>query len=267
MAENLTRKLLAAHRRDGALDPGADLTVAVDQILIEDATGSMCCMQFEALDVDRVAVELAVLYVDHNVLQIDERNMAEHHYLRAFCRRYGVRYSAPGNGISHYVHLERFDRPGALLVGADSHSTMAGAVGMIALGAGGLDVAVAMAGYGYQLGAPRVVGVELTGRLPDWVEAKDVILELLRRHGVRGGTGRGLRVHRRRRRHAVGHRAGDDLQHDHRDGGDGRDLPERRAGARVADRAAARGRVDRVHADDGADYDEHETIDMPRWSH
>ncbi len=189
MPDSLARRVLAAHRRDGSLSAGADLTVAVDQVLIEDATGSMCAMQFEALGVARAEVPLAVLYVDHNVLQIDERNMAEHHYLRSFCARYGVRYSPPGNGISHYVHLERFARPGDVLLGADSHSTMAGALGMVAMGAGGLEVAVAMAGHGYQLAAPRVVAVELTGRLPDWVEAKDVILELLRRHGVRGGAG------------------------------------------------------------------------------
>jgi len=137
--------------------------LAVGQVLIEDATGSMTCMQFEALDVERVAVDLAVLYVDHNVLQIDDRNMAEHHYLRSFCHRYGVRYSPAGNGISHYLHLERFARPGGLLVGADSHSTTAGAVGMLAVGAGGLEVAVAMAGYGFDLSCPRVAQVELTG--------------------------------------------------------------------------------------------------------
>jgi aconitate hydratase len=187
--ENLTRKLLAAHRRRGELIPGRDVTLAVDQVLIEDATGSMTCMQFEALDVDRIAVRLAVLYVDHNVLQIDERNMQEHHYLRSFCRRHGVRYSPPGNGISHYVHLEHFARPGELLLGADSHTTTAGAVGMLAVGAGGLEVAVAMAGYGYDLNCPPVVEVELTGRLQHWVEAKDVILEILRRYGVRGGAG------------------------------------------------------------------------------
>jgi aconitate hydratase len=146
-------------------------------------------MQFEALGVERVAVDPTVVYVDHNVLQIDERNMTEHHYLRSVCRRYGMRYSPAGNGISHYVHLERFARPGGLLVGADSHSTTAGAVGMLAVGAGGLEVAVAMAGYGFDLAWPRVVRVELTGALPEWVEAKDVILELLRRHGVRGGAG------------------------------------------------------------------------------
>jgi aconitate hydratase len=190
VVENLTRTLLAAHRRRGSLEPGTDVTLAVDQVLIEDATGGMTCLQFEALGADRVAVDPAVLYVDHNVLQIDERNMAEHHYLRSFCRRYGVRYSPAGNGISHYVHLERFARPGGALVGADSHTTMAGAVGMLAFGAGGLEVAVAMAGHGFDLACPRVTQVELTGALPDWVEAKDVILELLRRHGVRGGTGR-----------------------------------------------------------------------------
>jgi aconitate hydratase len=186
----LTHTLLAHHRREGELTPGAALTLDVDQVLIEDATGSMCALQFERLGVDRVRVPLAVLYVDHNVLQTDERNMDEHRYLQSFCARYGVHYSRPGNGISHYVHLERFARPGQLLLGADSHSTMAGAVGMLAVGAGGLDVAVAMAGHGLTLDYPAVVGVELRGELPPWVQAKDVILELLRRHGVRGGRGR-----------------------------------------------------------------------------
>ena len=129
------------------------------------------------------------MYVDHNVLQIDDKNMQDHRYLRSFSQAYGLLFSPPGHGISHYVHLERFARPGALLVGADSHSTMAGAVGMFATGAGGLEVAVAMAGYGFDLPCPRVVGVELTGRLSPGVEPKDVILELLRRHGVRGGRG------------------------------------------------------------------------------
>ncbi len=184
---NLTQKLLASHRLD---DSGQELRLRVDQILIEDATGSMTAQQFEALSVDRVQVPLAVLYVDHNVLQIDQTNMDEHRYLQAFCARYGLRYSRPGNGICHYLHLERFARPADLLVGADSHTPMAGAVGMLAIGAGGLEVAVAMAGHGFWLEAPTVVGVELQGRLPAWVEAKDVILELLRRHGVRGGRGK-----------------------------------------------------------------------------
>jgi aconitate hydratase len=187
---NLTLKLLADHVSAGDLAPGEELDLRVDQILIEDATGSMTALQFEALGVERVQVPLAVMYVDHNVLQIDDKNMDEHRYLQSFSARYGVLYSRPGNGISHYIHLERFARPGGLLVGADSHSTMAGALGMFAVGAGGLDVAVAMAGYGFSVECPKVVKVELRGELPDWVQSKDIILELLRRYGVRGGVGR-----------------------------------------------------------------------------
>src|ERR671938_999302 len=189
-AQNLTRRLLAGHLAAGDLEPGEEINLTVDQILIEDATGSMTALQFEALGADRVNVPLAVMYVDHNVLQIDDKNMDEHRYLQSFCARYGVLYSRPGNGISHYIHLERFARPGELLVGADSHSTMAGALGMFAVGAGGLDVAVAMAGYGFSLECPKVVKVELRGELPAWVQSKDIILELLRRYGVRGGVGR-----------------------------------------------------------------------------
>jgi aconitate hydratase len=174
---------------DGDLRAGQDLRVDVDQVLVEDATGTMAGMQFELLGVDDVAVPLAVMYVDHNVLQIDDKNMQDHRYLRSFSERYGLRYSPPGHGISHYIHIERFARPGQFLVGADSHTTTSGALGMFATGAGGLEVAVAMAGYGFELPCPRVIGVELTGRLGPAVEAKDVILELLRRFGVRGGTG------------------------------------------------------------------------------
>src|SRR5215207_2024156 len=187
---NLTRKLLGDHLLEGDLVPGEEMDLTVDQILIEDATGSMTALQFEALGADSVAVPLAVMYVDHNVLQIDDKNMDEHRFLQSFSSHYGIQYSRPGNGISHYVHLERFARPGELLVGADSHSTMAGAVGMFAVGAGGVDVAVAMAGYGFSLESPKVVGVELCGELTSWVQSKDVILELLRRYGVRGGVGR-----------------------------------------------------------------------------
>jgi aconitate hydratase len=187
---NLTQKLLGAHLTEGDLVSGEEIDLTVDQILIEDATGSMTALQFEALGAELVTVPLAVMYVDHNVLQIDDKNMDEHRYLQSFSARYGIRYSRPGNGISHYIHLERFAKPGELLVGADSHSTMAGAVGMFAVGAGGLDVAVAMAGYGFSLEYPKIVGVGLHGALPAWVQSKDIILELLRRYGVRGGVGR-----------------------------------------------------------------------------
>jgi aconitate hydratase len=187
VARHLTAQLLDAHRRERAGD-GA-LRLDVNEILIEDATGVMCALQFEQLAVPRVRVPLAVMYVDHNVLQIDERNIDDHRYLQSFSARYGLRYSRPGNGISHYVHLERFGTPGHVLAGADSHTTTAGALGMLGIGLGGLDVALAMAGAGIALGPQRVVRVALRGELGPWASAKDIILELLRRTGVRGGTG------------------------------------------------------------------------------
>jgi aconitate hydratase len=189
-ARTLTRKLVESHLVGGDPAAGGEIELSVDQILIEDATGTMCALQFEALEVDRAAVPLAVMYVDHNTLQLDTKDMEAHRYLKSFSARYGLLYSPPGNGISHYVHLERFSRPGAVLVGADSHTSAAGAVGSLAIGAGGLEVAVALAGHPFSTAAPEVAGVELVGSLPDWVQAKDVILELLRRHGVRGGLGK-----------------------------------------------------------------------------
>ncbi|MGH2746784.1 MAG: aconitate hydratase [Actinomycetota bacterium] len=187
---SLTHRILFEHLLEGELRPSEGLHLRPDQVLIEDATGTMTYLQFEGLKVERVAVPLAVMYVDHNVLQVDERNMDEHRFLQALSARYGIKYSRPGNGISHSIHLERFARPGGLLFGADSHTTMAGAMGMFALGGGGLDVAIALAGHGLWISCPSVVAVELRGRLPEWVEAKDVVLELLRRNGVRGGNGK-----------------------------------------------------------------------------
>src|SRR3954454_6830432 len=192
MAEprTLTRRLIDDHLADGDVAAGQEVVLRVDQVLLEDATGTMAAKQFEELGAERVAVPLAITYVDHNVLGLDQRNMDDHRFLQAFSARRGLHYSRPGNGISHYVHLERFACPGQVLIGADSHTSMAGALGMLAICAGGLDVAVAMAGHGFPLRVPRVVGVELRGRLGDWVQAKDVILELLRRRGVRGGRDR-----------------------------------------------------------------------------
>ena len=188
MAENLTRQLLRDHLVEGELMPGTPIALRVDQTLLQDATGTMALMQFEQLGVPRVRVERAVQYVDHNVIQLDNKNPDDHRMLQALCRRYGIHYSRPGNGICHYVHIERFARPGGILVGADSHTTTSGAVGMIAIGAGGLDVAVAMGGHAYEIACPEVVEVRLEGSLPrPWVQAKDVILELLRRLTVRGG--------------------------------------------------------------------------------
>ena len=188
MPENLTRQILHEHLTDGELTPGEAISLRVDQTLLQDATGTMALMQFEQLDVPRVKVERALQYIDHNVIQLDFKNPDDHRMLRALCRKYGIDYSRPGNGICHYVHIERYARPGGILVGADSHTTTSGALGMIAIGAGGLDVAVAMAGHPYEIACPEVVEVRLEDTLArPWVQAKDVILELLRRLTVKGG--------------------------------------------------------------------------------
>jgi aconitate hydratase len=191
VAENLTRQILREHLVDGDLRPGEPIGVRVDQTLLQDATGTMAFMQFEQLDVPRVEVGRAVQYIDHNVVQLDFKNPDDHRMLQAYCRRYGAHFSRPGNGISHYVSLERFARPGDILIGADSHTTTGGALGMIAIGAGGLDVAVAMAGHPYEIACPEVVEVRLEGALArPWVQAKDIILELLRRLTTSGGKNR-----------------------------------------------------------------------------
>src|SRR5215218_6646415 len=186
--ENLTRQILRERLVDGELTPGEAISLKVDQTLLQDATGTMALMQFEQLDVPRVQVEKAVQYVDHNVIQLDHKNPDDHRMLQSMARKFGIDYSRPGNGICHYVHIERYAKPGGILVGADSHTTTSGALGMIAIGAGGLDVAVAMGGYPYEIACPEVVEVYLENTLPrPWVQAKDVILELLRRLTVRGG--------------------------------------------------------------------------------
>jgi aconitate hydratase len=188
----LTQKIIEDHLVGRA--GKEEIELRVDQILLEDATGTMACLQFEQLGLDRVAVP-TVSYVDHNVLQFDNKNPEDHAYLRSWAARFGALYSRPGNGIAHYLHLERFARPGWVLVGADSHTTMAGALGMLAIGAGATEVAVAMAGRPFALERPVVVGVELRGALSAWVQSKDVVLELLRRRGVRGGRGRIFEFH------------------------------------------------------------------------
>jgi predicted aconitate hydratase len=187
---SLARTILDDHLERGDLVPGQEIALRVDQTLAQDATGTMACMQFELFEVDRVQVETAVVYVDHNILQIDFKNPDDHRFLQAMAARYGLWFSRPGNGICHYVHCERFATPGKTLVGADSHTTQSGSCGMIAIGAGGLDVAVCMAGHAFELPCPKIVGVFLENELRrPWIQAKDVILELLRRRGVRGGRG------------------------------------------------------------------------------
>jgi aconitate hydratase len=187
---SLARTILEDHLERGDLVPGQEIALRVDQTLAQDATGTMACMQFELFGVDRVQVETAVVYVDHNILQIDFKNPDDHRFLQGMAARYGLWFSRPGNGICHYVHCERFATPGKTLIGADSHTTQSGSCGMIAIGAGGLDVAVCMAGHPFELPCPKIVGVFLEKELQrPWIQAKDVILELLRRRTVRGGRG------------------------------------------------------------------------------
>ena len=187
---SLARTILEEHLERGELVPGQEIGLRVDQTLAQDATGTMAMMQFELFGEERVRVETAVVYVDHNILQIDFKNPDDHRFLQAMAAKYGAWFSRPGNGICHYVHCERFAKPGQTLIGADSHTTQSGSCAMIAIGAGGLDVAVCMAGHPFELPCPKIVGVFLENELArPWIQAKDVILELLRRRGVRGGRG------------------------------------------------------------------------------
>jgi aconitate hydratase len=190
MGESLTHKIIRRHLVSGEMTPGSEIGLRIDQTLTQDATGTMAYLQFEAMDLPRVRCELAVSYVDHNMLQTDFRNADDHRYLQTVAARYGIHFSRPGNGICHQVHLERFGIPGKTLLGSDSHTPTGGGLGMLAIGAGGLDVAVAMAGAPFYVPMPRVVLVRLTGALQPWVSAKDVILDLLRRLTVKGGVGK-----------------------------------------------------------------------------
>ncbi len=192
---SLVRKILEAHLIDGTLDQDAENSFRVDQVLLQDATGTMAFMEFEEIGTSRVKVPLAIVYVDHNMLQIDYRNAEDHLFLQTFAARYGIHYSRPGNGICHQVHTERYARPGAFLVGSDSHTPTSGAVGCIAIGSGGIDIATALAGYAFDLKSPIICGVRLEGKLQPWVQSKDVILELLRRLTVKGGVNRIFEFH------------------------------------------------------------------------
>ncbi len=190
MAKNLAHKILEAHLVEGRLVPGEEIGIKIDHTLLQDATGTMAMLEFEALGLNEIRAELSAQYVDHNLLQTDNKNADDHVYLQTACARYGIHFSRPGNGISHQVHMERFGAPGKTMLGADSHTPGAAGVSMLAMGAGGLDVALAMAGRAYYFPCPKILGVKLTGQLPDWVSAKDVILEMLRRYDVKGCVGK-----------------------------------------------------------------------------
>jgi aconitate hydratase len=190
LAKNLTYRILEEHLVAGKLEPGTEIGIRIDQTLTQDATGTMAYLQFEAMGIPRVRTKLSVSYVDHNMLQTGFENADDHRFLQSIAAKYGIYFSRPGNGICHQVHLERFGVPGQTLVGSDSHTPTGGGLGMIAIGAGGLDVAMAMGGQPFYVIAPRVVLVRLTGSLPPWLSGKDIILEVLRRQTVKGGLGR-----------------------------------------------------------------------------
>ncbi|WP_136513543.1 aconitate hydratase [Geomonas edaphica] len=190
MGDSLSIKILKEHLVEGELVPGKEIAIRIDQTLLQDATGTMAMLEFLATGIPRVKVGLAAQYVDHNLLQTDNKNADDHAFLASVAARFGVHLSKPGNGVSHQVHLERFGVPGTTLLGADSHTPTAAGMGQLAIGAGGLDVALAMAGYPFHLTCPKIFGVKLTNRLQPWVSGKDVILEMLRRHSVKGGVGK-----------------------------------------------------------------------------
>ncbi|HBD93333.1 MAG: aconitate hydratase [Spirochaetes bacterium GWF1_31_7] len=189
MGKTLTQKVIEPHIMDGKYEKGSEIGILIDATLTQDATGTLAYLQFEAMGIPKVQTEISVSYVDHNTLQSDFRNMDDHLYLQSVAAKHGIWFSRPGNGICHQVNLERFGKPGRTLLGSDSHTPTGGGIGMIAIGAGGLDVACAMAGEPFYLKTPKVIGVKLTGKLNPWVSAKDVILEILRIKTVKGGVG------------------------------------------------------------------------------
>ncbi len=190
MGLTLTEKILSAHLVSGEMIKGSEIGIKIDQTLTQDATGTMAYLEFEAMGVPRVKTEKSVAYIDHNTLQSGFENADDHRFIGSICKKHGVYFSRPGNGICHQVHLERFGKPGKTLIGSDSHTPTGGGIGMIAIGAGGMDVAVAMGGGTYYITCPKVVKINLTGKLSPWVSAKDVILEVLKRLSVKGGVGK-----------------------------------------------------------------------------
>ena len=190
MGFTLGQKLIKTHLVSGDMTPGSEVGIRIDQTLTQDATGTMAYLEFEAMGVERVRTELSVAYIDHNTLQTGFENADDHRFIQTVCKKHGIRFSRPGNGICHQVHLERFGIPGKTLIGSDSHTPTGGGIGMLAIGAGGLDVAVAMGGGTYYITMPKMVRVNLTGKLSPWVAAKDIILEVLRIMSVKGGVGK-----------------------------------------------------------------------------
>ena len=262
MGLNVAQKLIESHLVEGDMRPGEEIGLKIDQTLTQDATGTLVMLEFEAMGLPRVRTELSAQYVDHNLLQTDFKNADDHLFLRSACRKFGVWYSRPGNGVSHPTHQQRFGKPGKTLLGSDSHTPAAGSIGMLAIGAGGLEVAMAMAGEPFYTRMPKIWGVKLTGELPDWVSAKDVILEMLRRHGVDGGVGKiieyygpGLANLSAMDRHVIAN-MGAEL------GATTTVFPSDGEVKRFLERGGRSGDWTELVADDDAEYDEHEEIDL-----
>jgi aconitate hydratase len=262
MKLNVAQKLIKSHLVQGKMNPGEEVGIAIDQTLTQDATGTLVMLELEAMGLERAKTELSVQYVDHNLIQEDYKNPDDHLFLRSASQRFGLWYSRPGNGVSHPCHQENFGAPAKTLLGSDSHTPAAGALGMLAIGAGGLEVALAIAGEPFFMGMPRIWGVKLTGRLPDWVSAKDVILEMLRRHGVDGGVGRiieyygpGLDALSAMDRHVIAN-MGAEL------GATSTVFPSDQEVRRYLRAWQREGDWTELAADAGAHYDEHDEIDL-----
>lgn len=262
MALNVAKQLIQSHLLDGAMTPGEEIALKIDQTLTQDATGTLVMLELEAMGIDRIKTELSAQYVDHNIIQEDYKNPEDHLFLQSACRRFGLWYSKPGNGVSHPVHMENFGKPGKTLLGSDSHTCAAGCLGMLAMGAGGIEVAMAMAGEPFYVKMPQIWGVELTGELADWVSAKDVILEMLRRHTVKGGVGRiieyygpGLKQLSAMDRHVIAN-MGAEL------GATATVFPSDEVTRHFLKRSGRGDDWRPLQPEDGADYDIHETIDL-----
>lgn len=260
---NVTQKLISSHLIEGEMEPGREIGLKIDQALQQDATGTLVMLELEAMGLKRAQTEVAVQYVDHNLLQGDHKNADDHVFLQSAAKKFGYWFSRPGNGVSHPVHMERFGKPGKTMVGSDSHTPAAGSLGMLAIGTGGLDVAAAVAGKPYYVKMPKVMGVELKGELPDWVSAKDVILEMLRRYDVKGGRGyiieyygEGLRSLSAMDRHVIAN-MGTEL---------GATTTVFPSDEEVRRFLKSQGREDdwkEIKADEGATYDAEDTIELP----
>jgi aconitate hydratase len=264
MPSNVARKLIDSHLVSGEMTPGEEITIRIDQTLTQDATGTLVMQELEALGLDRARTEVSVQYVDHNLLQTDEKNAEDHEYLRTAAQRFGLWYSKPGNGVSHPTHMQRFGIPGKTMVGSDSHTPAAGSLGMLAIGVGGLEVALAISGRPLHIRMPEVWGVRLEGALPEWCSAKDVILEMLRRHDVKGGVNRiieyygpGLAGLTAMDRHVIAN-MGAEL------GATTTVFPSDEAVREFLRAEGREGDWVEVVADDGAGYDIEETIDLSR---